>query len=273
MAEQKDKYGIPAGGNNSPTGWTAHKWQKLNIVLTWEEMIAVVAIAGWPQKEWAEAAATAAAESGRNPFIYNTYKQGHFGLFQISRSAHADFFAPGGEGMRWVNPTENAKEAYKIRQAEGWGAWEGHSNGGYMAFLPQAKAAAAVVARKQLVHPNDAGWLPSLIRPGVTMAVITAVNAGGGKFNAGKAIVEGVTGGAAGVAEGVVDSGAAVASTAADMAQVVQGLWEALTTPAFWMRVAYGATGVVLVVGGLMLIVRNTPTGQMVSKVATKGLA
>ena len=34
------------------------------------------------------------------------------------------------------------------------------------------------------------------------------------------------------------------------------------------MRVAYGATGIALVVGGLFLIVRNTPAGKAAGKAA-----
>ncbi|TFV29501.1 hypothetical protein E4K10_49895 [Streptomyces sp. T1317-0309] len=64
----------------------------------------------------------------------------------------------------------------------------------------------------------------------------------------------------------VVDSGAAVASSVGDMAQVVTGAWNLLTNPSIWMRAGYGTLGLVLVAGGLFLIVRNQPAVQKAAK-------
>lgn len=271
-----DIYGIPPGGNNGL--WTARKWKGINWALTWEEMIAAVASGGWPQKLWAEAAATAASESSRNPFIYNTYKRGHFGLFQISRSAWPDFFT-GANAANWVNPVENAAKGYEIYRQQGWGAWEAHSNGTYLANLAQAKAAVAAFNKKAAGRSGETYW-NSLFRSETRtkiLAAAVAINAQPLGDAAGGAIGGGVAGGAEGAAGGVVDAGGAVVDTVGSMAQVVTGAWEALTNPAFWMRVAYGVTGVVLVAGGLFLIVRNTPAAKTaastVTKIATKGAA
>lgn len=253
----KDKYGIPSGGNNGL--YTAKKWQGLNYTLTWDEVIACVALAGWKDTEWGTAAAVAAAESSRNPFIYNTYKKGHFGLFQISRSAHPEFFAPDGNGMQWVFPWLNAAEGHKIYQSQGWGAWAAKTNGAYLAYYPAAMEAAASVQRRMQLHGGDEKeWLKSLIRQKTAWQCATAAGvdvAGIGTTAIGDAIAAG----AGATAQGTVDSGAAVASSVGDMAQVVTGLWSAITTPALWMRLGYGALGVVLVSGGLFLIVRNQP--------------
>lgn len=270
----KDKYGIPSAGNNGL--YIAKKWAGLNWALSWEEMIASVALGGWPKAKWAEAAATAASESSRNPFIYNTYKKGHFGLFQISRSAHADFFAPSGEGMTWVNPAENAREGYRIYQNEGWGAWEAHSSGVYLTNLGQAKAAVAAFDKKAAGRTGTAYW-QSLYRMQTRQNILTAVSSGGGLSGAaGDAIGPGVAAGAEGAAGGVVAAGDAVTSTVGDMAQVVTGFWGAITNPSLWMRLGYGALGIVLVGGGLFLIVRNQPAVQRatktVTRVATKGV-
>ena len=40
-----DKYGIPEGGNNGGA-WTAYRWAKIDWQLSWEEMIASVALGG-----------------------------------------------------------------------------------------------------------------------------------------------------------------------------------------------------------------------------------
>jgi hypothetical protein len=225
--------------------------------------MAILALSGWPRETWGMAGAVMSAESGRNPFIYNTYKQGHFGVFQISRSAHASFFAPNGDGMNWLAPWMNAKEAYKIYKSQGWGAWEGKTNGAYLAYYPQAMTAAADLGRKLQVHPNDEkGFLNSLIRQKTILTVMGAAGVTGQDLAdvAGKGIADAISGAAGATAEGVVDAGGAVADTVADMA--VTDIWRALTTPALWMRLAYGVTGIALVVGGLYLIVQKTPVMQ-----------
>lgn len=267
----KDKYGIPLKGNPGPA-YIAKKWQKLNWVLTWEETIAAVALGGWPKTHWGKAAAVCAAESSRNPFIYNTLKRGHFGLFQISRSAHPEFFTPDGEGMQWVSPATNAAEGYKVFQSEGWGAWQAETQGAYLAFYPQAMTAAANFERKMGLHGGDEkAWMESMIRQSTQERVLGAYLAGVpekdiNKGAIGKQLLSGILAGAKGTAKGVTDSGGAVASTVNDEWGWLPDLWSALTTPALWMRLGYGTLGVVLVAGGLFLIVRDQPGVQKAAK-------
>lgn len=255
-----DKYGIPPGGNKYGP-WTARRWQNRTHTLSYKELVASVALGGWPKQLWAEAVATAAAESGRNPFIYNTFKKGHFGLFQISRSAHPEFFEPAGEGMAWVTPWANAQEAYRIYKSQGWGAWEAHSKGLYLAHLAQARAAVSAVSKG---GTGTAYW-NSLFTDKSRQQIAEAVVGGAANQIVG-GVADGIADAAGATAEGTVAAGDATADTIGDMAQVVTGLWEAVTTPAFWMRVAYGATGVVLVAGGLFLMVRNTVVDQALRK-------
>lgn len=270
-----DLYGIPPGGNNGV--WSVRKWRGIDWALTWEEMIATVALGGWPANLWAEAAATAASESSRNPFIYNTYKKGHFGLFQISRAAWPQFFT-GSNASAWVVPPENAAKGYAIYRQQGWGAWEAHTNGTYLANLAQAKAAVAAFNKKAAGRTGKTYW-ESLYRNDTRVKVLgaaLAINPQPLADAAGGAITGGVAGGAEGAAGGVVAAGGAVTDTVGSMAQVVTGAWEALTTPALWMRIAFGLTGIALVAGGLFLVVRHTEAGQQaagaVTKIATKGV-
>lgn len=275
---KRDIYGFPPGGNPSRAtmmiryfGGSAGNYQ-----LTWTELIAAIAEGGWPKAKWAEAAAVAAAESDRKFLVYNTYKMGHFGLFQISRSAHPAFFAKGAD---WAHPASNAAEGYRIYKSEGWGAWEAHGNPSYLANLAQAKGAVAAF-NAAAGGRTDKAYYESLYRPKTMELVMYAALAGSGgqalSDLTGEALAGGIGAGAEATAGGVVASGDAVVSSVGDMAQVVTGLWESLTNPAFWMRVAYGATGVVLVAGGLFLIVRTSPvvTGatKAATKIATKGM-
>jgi hypothetical protein len=264
--EGRDEYGIPKGGNNG--GWTAKKWQNIDYKLTYDEIAAVVISAGWTGDDRATAVAVAAAESGRNPFIYNTLKKGHFGLFQISRSAWPDFFAPNGEGVAWMNPELNAKQGYKVFKQQGWGAWQAKTNGAYLAFLAPARAA---VKKVEKLNGNFSSVIrKETVRKTMDAQLASHAGAQGLSDAVGGTITGGIEAGAEGTAQGIVDTAAATAAALSDIRGVFTGLWEALTTPAFWMRVAYGTTGVILVVGGLMLIVRNSPAAKNAMGAAQK---
>lgn len=221
-----DKYGIPEGGDSYPGKVKYLGGNKRT--LTARELLEVVTEAGWPEKDQDLAAAVALAESGGSPFIYNTYKKGHFGLFQISRSAWPEFFAGGSD--QWADPVANARKALEIKKKSGWGAWEGYTNARWKKFRNDVAKAALDKLRGR---PFGAGLLGDIKEKGIAEVVGTAVDAIGD------------------TAGGVVDS-------ALGAVDVLGDVWETITTPAFWMRVAYGATGVVLVAGGLFLMVRNT---------------
>lgn len=264
----KDKYGIPSGGNS---GAYTIKWYGGNkLTLTWEELVASIALGGWPESKWAEAAATSAAESSRQPFIYNTYKKGHFGLFQISRSAWPDFFKPQGnqDDLAWLSPEENARQGYAIYQKQGWGAWQAHSNGAYAANLLAAKAAVNKVKKKGTGEKDLRSWYRDKTVKAMKDVISSDPDAGriGG-------VMDSITGSAEDAVSGIADATGITA-----VSNVLTDAWEAITTPAFWMRVAYGTTGAILIVGGLMLIVRNSPmvkntvaTGQKVAEVIPMG--
>lgn len=199
-----DKYGIPEGGNNGE--WSAKYWKNNKSKMLWTSVYISVGVAGWPSDLRKTATAVVFAESGGHPYIYNTYKKGHFGLFQISRSAWPDFFK--GNSEQWTDPVANARQAYKVYKQQGWGAWEGYTNGDY----------------KQYLDADDSG---------------TGLKE------------DPISGGVEDVVDPISD-----ALTSMDF---LKGAWESVTTPAFWMRVGYGVTGVALLVGGLMLIVRSSP--------------
>jgi hypothetical protein len=268
----KDKYGIPVAGNPGP-GYVAKKWQKLNWTLTWDEVMAALYLGGWPKTTWGTAGAVVAAESSRNPFIYNTLKRGHFGLFQISRSAHAEFFSPGGEGMQWVSPVASATKGYEVYKSEGWGAWEAKSKGPYLAFYPEASVAAANFERKMGLHGGDEkAWAESVFRKGTTDRILGAYIAGVpekdiNKGAIGKQLLSGILAGAEGTAKGTVDAGGDVAAAVDDQWGWLPDVWTALTTPALWMRFAYGLLGIGLVGGGLALVVRNSAVSSATKSV------
>lgn len=267
-----DMYGIPEGGNSGPP--VVKYWKNIHYTMSWQELMATLALAGWPRELWGMAGAVVAAESSRNPFIYNTYKKGHFGLFQISRSAWPEFFAKDtAQGVLWANAGANAQKGYEVYKQQGWGAWEAKTSGAYLAYYPQAMTAAADLGTKTGMHGGDekAFW-QSLISKKLIDLTLTAAGVTGADIAAvaNQGLGDAVAAGAAGVAQGTVDAGAASAAAVGDMAQVVTSWWNALTTPALWMRLAYGATGVVLVAGGLFLIVRSRPAVQQTAAAVGK---
>jgi hypothetical protein len=261
VAGKKDKYGIPPGGNTG--AWTAHNFAGISYALPWREVMAAVALGGWPEHLWGMAGAVCAAESSRNPFIYNTYKMGHFGLFQISRSDWPEFFSESvNDGMSWIYPSLNAKKAYEIYKKQGWGAWEGKTNGGYLAYYTQAMLAAADLQRKTGLHGGDEkGYWDSLRSDKTLSMLMKAANVSAADIAkaANQSLGEAVAGAANATADGVVSAGGDVAAAVSDTFGWMPDLWNAITTPALWMRMGYGALGVVLVGGGLFMIVRNRP--------------
>lgn len=224
-----DKYGIPAGGDPYP-GKVKYLGNNKRA-LTARELLQVLKDAGWPEKSRTLAAAVCLAESGGKPFIYNTYKRGHFGLFQISRSAWPEFFA--GDSDQWADPVANARQALKIKNQQGWKAWEGYTNDRWHKYRNEVADAALDELRGR---PFGGGLLGDIYENGLSETIGGAADAIGD------------------AAEGVVEN----TSDALGL-DILSDVWEQLTKPAFWMRVAYGLTGVVLIAGGLFLIVRNTP--------------
>lgn len=224
-----DKYGIPEGGDAYPG--KVKYFHNNQRALTVRELLQVMKEAGWPDKSRGLAVAVCLAESGGKPFIYNTYKRGHFGLFQISRSAWPAFFEGGSD--QWADPVANARQALKIKNEQGWKAWEGYTNDRYKKHLNDVASAELDELRGR---PFGGGLLGDINEHGLSEVLGGAVDAIGD------------------AAEGVAEN----TSDALGL-DILSDVWEQLTTPAFWMRVAYGLTGVVLVAGGLFLIVRNTP--------------
>lgn len=233
-----DKYGIPEGGDPYPgkVKYLADNKRRLTVREVYE-----VTKKTWPKGKQELAAAVALAESNGSPFIYNTYKQGHFGLFQISRSAHPDFFAGGSDA--WADPIKNSQQAYEIYKRQGWGAWEGFTNKRWEKYKNDVAGAALDDLRGRPLGP---GLLGDIQEDGISAVL-------GGAYDA------------------ISDAAETVAEKTNVGLDVLTDAYEALTKPAFWMRVGYGALGLALIAGGLFLVVRNTAISQTVGKIVPKG--
>lgn len=233
-----DKYGIPAGGDAYPGKVKYYKGDKSQL----QDVGIAVAVAegGWPESLIPEAVSVVIAESGGHPSIYNTYKKGHFGLFQVSRSAWPDFFA--GDSENWRIATRSAQQGYKIYQQQGWKAWQASR----LTHLARGREAA-----------KDLKNLSAAKRKEYADVVGSPLGS----------IADQLPDDPTGLGD-LADSLAP--KWAGDLVAVVKDAYEALTTPAFWLRVAYGGAGVVLLAGGLFLIVRNTPAAKAAAGAAGK---
>jgi hypothetical protein len=178
--------------------------------------------------------AIAAGESSWNTRAVNS-SSGATGLWQILPSAHPEF-----SGWDLKDPAWNAKAAYSVySRAPAAGKitknkWSAYGGGRYTLALPMAEAAAATVV------------------------------AAGGTAGPGSAVDQ-LGQGVEGAAD-VVSSGAGAAEAAAEVAAK-------LTDPGTWLRFAYGAVGVALVVGAVVVLAKPVvapivKTGTKVAKVA-----
>lgn len=241
------------------------------VKLTYKEVVAALAIAGWPEREWATAAAVIAAESDRVTNIYNTYLEGHYGLMQIGKKQHPDFFK--NSAAPWWSPADNAKYGLKLRRSQGWGAWEAYTNGRYTGYLLQAKEAvhSVVLARnanRARSQPlSDRKFYESLfsdkLKAGIAMLMTSNV-------------ADAIAGGAEGTGDAIEASGEAVTAAAQQIQSnaifgaitTVIGAAKWIANPDSWIRV-----GQVILGGGMLLagvaIVARPATRQAASAVSS----
>lgn len=205
--------------------------------LTQGEIYAVAVIAGLPEPTLMSAIAM--AESSGRTGVVNSI--GCVGLWQINQPVHVK--AHPKWTKEWLaNPFNNAQAAKVIYKSQGLKAWEVYTNGAYKKYA--SKPGDTSLNAKDL-GMSDAEFDKAIKgQPGVIDRDSDSL------------------------AEETVDAatGAANKVVHATGLDVLADVWEALTTPSFWMRVAYGVTGVALVAGGLFLIVKNTAVSQAVGQ-------
>jgi hypothetical protein len=99
--------------------------------------------AGFRGELLVDAVAVAGAESGWKPTATNHNSNGttDYGEWEIN-SANPWALKLG----EWSNVYDNARMAYKVKQAQGWHAWSTVNNGDYLKYLPQARKAVAEIS-------------------------------------------------------------------------------------------------------------------------------
>lgn len=227
------------------------------VQLSYVEVVAAVALAGWPESEWATATAVIAAESDRVTNIYNTYLEGHWGLMQIGKKQHPDFF----KKAQWWSPADNAKEGYRIRKSEGWKAWEAYTNGRYSGYRLQAASAVQSVrlkrnANKISQHPlSDEKFYESLfsekLKAGLTMLMVSKV-------------ADSVEGGTEAVGDTIGASGEGILAAAQQIQSnsifggitTLIGAAKWISDPGNWMRVGQVILGGGMVLAGVAIVAR-----------------
>lgn len=228
--------------------------------LSWEEVVASVALGGWPESLWVKATAVVDAESSRIANIYNTYLDGHYGLFQIGKQQHPEYFK---DDIQWVVPFMNSMFGYEVYQKEGWGAWESATNGRYSGGLIQATAAVNAVKSKRSkskLKPGD--FYMSLYGADQQGWVLMAAASGLGAVN--KSIGDSAGAAAGEIDQTVQDTGTGVIQAAADIQansvmgafQLLLGAGKWMADPNNWLRVAQVLAGGALLIGGVAIVAK-----------------
>jgi len=197
--------------------------------LTQSQVYAIALAAGLPDPK--TMAAIAMQESSGDTNVVNEI--GCVGLWQINQRVHVKSHPTWT--VKWLqNPFNNAAAAKVILKTQGLGAWEAYTGpDGSGSDGPWRKYDNAKI--DTTVKVDQAGWLDPLdILPD------------GAEDRMEEKLGETVPG-----FETIDAIGDALAATA-----------DVLVNPRTWLRVAYGVTGVLLIVGGLFLIVKNTSAGK-----------
>jgi hypothetical protein len=246
------------------------------VQLSYIEVVSALDAAGWPKNEWAMAAAVIAAESDRCCNIYNTYKSGHYGLMQMSASAHPDWFKSLPSANAWVDPVTNCKGGLTLWRQNKYQPWEAYTNGRYSGNILQAQAAATAYEQKKKAAGNPSGmdFAPKIFRP----AVIAAI--GNVQMNAAvQSVTDAIAGAGKTTGDAVSAAGAAAANAAQNQAgaitggiQLLMGAAKWMSNPESWLRVAQVVAGGALLIGG-MAIVARAPVNKAVAGVAQTAAA
>lgn len=221
---------------------------------------AALAQAGFPSDQWATGVAVGMGESSLNIAARN-HKTDSVGWLQINKKAHPDLFKNLTTGYEWLSPDVNAQMAKKVYDARhGWGPWEAYtgadgkgSDGPYRQYLPTGEAAAAEL-KKNLAGKSAADqkkYLQSLTKPYDEVAGLYYIGLGS------KAVGNAIAGAGEKAGSMTVSSGAAVASSVADLVKeftAISDLFQALLLPSTWIRVGAGAVGVMLIIGGMVAL-------------------
>ncbi|MEU0398349.1 transglycosylase SLT domain-containing protein [Streptomyces sp. NPDC006208] len=195
------------------------------MILTLGQMSMLARAAGLPGDPdvWA---AVGMAESSGDTNVVNGI--GCVGIWQINQPVHVK--SNPTWTVKWLqNPMNNAIAAKKIHKSQGWNAWEAYtgpdgtgSDGPWRQYYKKGSSAGAQPVDFDFWDPLDI--LPDGSTDG--MPDLPGVD----------------------TVEGIAD---AIAKTA-----------DVLVNPQTWLRIAYGAIGVVLIAGGLFLLVKTTAVNQ-----------
>lgn len=235
--------------------------------LTPTQVVAALALAGWPKDQWATGAAIAMAESTNNPTAVNP-QSGAAGLWQILPSAHQDLFKKLPKPDDWKDPFVNAFMALQVWKGRGskWdvGGWATYGGHVYNQALPAAQAAASQLSQQLEQAGSTTAQhqiLGDILKP-VDPLVAQAMALAG----AGQDVLKGIAGGASTLGGVISATGPAVASsvfqwpaeitsffsTAADDLGKLGGFFSNLFNPATYVRTGAGLIGIIFLIMGII---------------------
>ncbi|MBW5252044.1 hypothetical protein JGS39_24095 [Streptomyces sp. P01-B04] len=248
----------------------------VRLQLTYEEVVASLAVAGWPENEWMTATAVIAAESDRVCNIYNTYKSGHYGLMQMSASAHPAWFKALPNKNAWTEPSINCKGGLTLWRQSKYQPWEAYTNGRYAGFILQAQAAVSSYKSKRKKYGSATATAEKIFRPKIIEGLVS-LQMGAGL----QSVADAIAGDAKLTADTVQAAGDGTASAVNDVADAVNagsggllgaaqlalgaGKW--LGDAGNWLRIVQVIAGGALLIGGIAIVAK--PATAAAGKVAT----
>jgi hypothetical protein len=152
--------------------------------LTFAQIAAHAAAAGFRGADLVTAIAVAAAESGGNSNARAlTSREDSRGLWQINVRAHPEFAS-----SNLYDPATNARAAKAVLSKQGWGAWSVYGRVKSGLFIPQATAAAAqyttgnAIASGIVDQSNPGGVISGAVETGSAIASVGQLAAKAGTW-------------------------------------------------------------------------------------------
>ncbi len=238
---------------------------------TYEEVVAALALAGWPTGQWATAAAIVNAESSRNLTAQNA--SGAYGWMQILKSAHPTLFQgfPDDDPFWWAEPITACTMGLKVWQGQGgsFEPWTTYNSGAYRLYLTAASQAVTEVQAAAAKAATLKDGYTAILKPLESqVAGILELGALAGTLGDLQSTLNGV---AAGTGQAVVSTGATVASTLS-WTGLLEGFLGDLTKTGTWVSVAYIVGGVVLLLVVLVQALKSSSAVQSAAAIATKAV-
>lgn len=223
-------------------------------VLSNAQVAAAAYAAGFRGEDLAKMTAIAKAESSNRTDVFNGTCC--YGLWQINKNAHQNTVWEAN----WKDPVVNARMARKIFQSQGYGAWEVHSKGTYLMYMPAARRAARRVeniAQGKGEQKGDAG--------GVSDWIWNIIKGAGNVVPGGNPLGPN----AEDTLSGQVANKGLLGGFGSFFSVGVTNFFEWIADPKMWLRVSYWIAGGILLIVALFKLTGDNKVSESTKRIAS----